>query len=69
MWSAARERLTEAGPETTLWVSENEYRFTGLPMRLVAPFMRGVLRKHQYQHMQDFKAFAEHGTDVREGNG
>lgn len=37
MWSAAREQLTEPGPETTLWVSENEYRFTGL-MRLVVPF-------------------------------
>ena len=29
MWSAVRERLTEAGPETTLWESENEYRFSG----------------------------------------
>ena len=25
MWSAARERLTEAGPRTTLWEIENEY--------------------------------------------
>ncbi|OLT03214.1 hypothetical protein BJF90_26455 [Pseudonocardia sp. CNS-004] len=69
MWSAARERLTEAGPATTLWVSENEYRFSGLPMRLVAPFMRGALRKQVQQHMQDFKAFAEQGTDVREAKG
>ncbi len=23
MWSATREQLTEAGPESTLWVSEN----------------------------------------------
>ena len=38
MWSAARDRLTEAGPETTLWASENEYRFSGLPMRLVGAF-------------------------------
>jgi hypothetical protein len=66
MWSAARERLTEAGPETTLWASENEYRFSGLPMRLVAPFMRSAFRKQLQQHMQDFKAFAEQGTDVRE---
>ena len=66
MWSAARERLTEAGPETTLWASENEYRFSGLPMRLVAPFMRGAFRKQLQQHMQDFKAFAEQGKDVRE---
>jgi hypothetical protein len=69
MWSAARERLTEAGPETTLWASENEYRFSGLPMRLVAPFMRGAFRKQLQQHMQDFKAFAEQGTDVREAKG
>ncbi|MCA0323908.1 MAG: SRPBCC family protein [Actinobacteria bacterium] len=68
MWSAAREHLTEAGPESTLWVSENEYRFTGL-MRLMAPLMRGVFIKQSRQHMEDFKAFAEHGTDVREANG
>ena len=66
MWSAARERLTEAGPESTVWASENEYRFRGLPMRLAGPFMRGAFRKQSRQHMQDFKAFAELGTDVRE---
>lgn len=66
MWNGARERFTETGPETTLWVSENEYRFSGLLMRLLAPFMRGVFRKQSQQHMRDFKAFAEQGTDVRE---
>ncbi len=65
MWNAAREQLTEATPESTLWVSENEYRFTGL-MRLMAPLMRGIFIKQSRQHMQDFKAFAEHGTDVRQ---
>jgi hypothetical protein len=68
MWSAARERLTAAGPGTTLWASENEYRFSGV-MRLVAPLMRGVFRKQSLRHMQDFKAFAEHGTDVRDTEG
>ncbi|MFD7022919.1 SRPBCC family protein [Promicromonospora sukumoe] len=66
MWNAARERLTEAGPETTLWVSENEYRFDSVLMRLVGPLMRGAFRKQSMQHMRDFKAFAENGTDVRE---
>ena len=66
MWSAAREHLTEAGPGTTLWVSENEYRFSGLLMRLVGAVMPGAFRKQSLQHMQDFKAFAERGTDVRE---
>jgi hypothetical protein len=68
MWSAARERLTEVGPNTTLWISENEYRFSGLLMRLVGLLMPGTFRKQSQQHMQDFKAFAEHGKDVREGN-
>ena len=66
MWSAARERLTETGPETTLWTSENEYRFSGLLMRLVGLLMPGSFRKQSLQHMQDFKAFAEHGKDVRQ---
>lgn len=65
MWSVSRDRLAEVGPETTLWESENEYRFSGLPMRLLSPFMRGAFRKQSRQHMQDFKAFAERGTDVR----
>jgi hypothetical protein len=67
MWNAARERLTEVSPDTTLWVSENEYRFSGLLMRLVGIVMPGTFRKQSLQHMQDFKAFAEHGKDVREG--
>lgn len=69
MWSAARERLTEAGPETTRWVSENEYRFSSVPMRLMAPVLRGAFRKQSRRHMEDFKAFAELGTDVREAEG
>jgi len=69
MWSAVRDRLTETGPETTVWASENEYRFSGLPMRLAGLFMRGAFRKQSLLHMQDFKAFAEQGTDVREAKG
>ena len=66
MWSAVRDRLTEAGPATTLWVSENEYRFSGVLMRLVGLLMPGSFRKQSRQHMRDFKAFAEEGKDVRE---
>ncbi|WP_155372424.1 SRPBCC family protein [Catellatospora vulcania] len=69
MWNAARERLTEAGPGTTLWQSENEYRFSGLLMRLVGLLMPGAFRKQSQQHMQDFKAFAEQGRDVRDEKG
>jgi hypothetical protein len=69
MWSAVRERLSEASPDTTLWVSESEYRFSGLLMRLVGFLMPASFRKQSLQHMQDFKAFAEQGKDVREGKG
>jgi hypothetical protein len=69
MWSAARERLHDAGDGTTLWESENEYRFDALPMRLLAPLMRSAFRKQTLAHMEDFRAFAEDGTDVREGEG
>jgi hypothetical protein len=66
MWSVVRDRLSELGPQTTLWESESEYRFSGLPMRIVSQVMRGAFRKQSRQHMMDFKAFAEQGTDVRE---
>ena len=38
-------------------------------MRLVGLLMPGAFRKQSRQHMQDFKAFAEQGTDVREAKG
>ena|SRR3712207_1975303 len=66
MWSAVRDRFTEAGPETTLWESESEYRFSSVPMRLVGILMPAAFRKQSLQHMRDFKAFAEEGRDVRE---
>lgn len=66
MWSAVRDRFTEARPQTTLWQSENECRFSGLMMRLVGLLMPGAFRKQSEQHMQDFKAFAEQGKDVRD---
>jgi hypothetical protein len=65
MWSAVRDQLTEAGPQTTLWQSESEYRFNGLLMRLMGLLMPGAFRKQSQQHLQDFKAFAEQGRDVR----
>lgn len=65
MWSAVHDRLTEAGPATTRWEQESEYRFSGLLMRLVGLLMPGTFRKQSLQHMQDFKAFAEQGQDVR----
>jgi hypothetical protein len=67
MWSVVRDRLTEVDPGTTLWESESEYRFSNLLIRLMALLVPGTFHKQSQQHMQDFKAFAEQGKDVRDG--
>ena len=66
IWSVVRDRLTETDPRSTLWVSDSEFRFDGVLMRLIGFVMPGTFRKQSQQHMEDFKAFAEHGNDVRE---
>jgi hypothetical protein len=66
MWQVQRDRIIDAGPNLTLWESDSEFRFDGLLMRLVALLMPGSFRKQSRQHMQDFKAFAEQGRDVRQ---
>ncbi|MFF1816815.1 SRPBCC family protein [Kribbella sp. NPDC058245] len=66
MWSVVRDRLTAATPETTYWESESEFRFSGLLMRVMALLMPRAFHKQSHQHLQDFKAFAEQGKDVRE---
>lgn len=63
----ASPRLGRRGPETTLWEQASEYRFDSLLMRLLARLVPGSFHKQSQQHMQDFKAFAEQGKDVREG--
>ena len=64
MHSITRDRLVPISGGRTWWSSEEEYRFDG-PMGLIAPVMKGAFRKQSLLHMEDFKAFAEHGTDVR----
>lgn len=66
MWNVVRDRLTETGPETTLWESESEFRFSSSLMRLMGFLMPSVFRRQSQQHMRDFKAFAEQEKDVRE---
>lgn len=65
MSSFVQDRLTEVDPGATLWESASEYRFEGLMMRIVGLLMPGAFRRQSQQHMEDFKAFAEEGKDVR----
>ena len=60
-----RIRLTELGPEKTRLDAENEFVFSGF-MKVMAFLMKGAFPKQTRQIMNDFKALAETGTDVRD---
>lgn len=49
---------------STRWISETEFQFSGLGMKLMGLLMPGAFKKQSLKYMQDFKAFAENGTSV-----
>lgn len=57
--------FTEEGPETTLWRTINHLTITGWMMKIMSFFMPDCSRKESWKFMQNFKAFAETGADVR----
>lgn len=59
-------RFVALSPSQTRWESDNEFRFSGLFMKFIGLVMRGAFPKQSQQYMQDFKAFAEQGVDVRQ---
>ncbi|MFM7925286.1 MAG: SRPBCC family protein [Planctomycetaceae bacterium] len=59
-------RFISLSPSQTRWESDNEFRFSGLFMRIIGLVMRGAFPKQSQQYLQDFKAFAERGVDVRQ---
>lgn len=59
-----RNRFLELGPNQTRWVSENQFQFRGF-MRLVALLFARQFPKQSLKYLQDFKAFAENGTEVK----
>lgn len=66
--NVVRNRFLELEGGRTKWESENEFRFSGL-MKLVGFFMRSAFPKQSLKYMQDFRNFAENGTDVRDEEG
>ena len=48
------------------WVSESEFQFTGLALKLMSWLMPGTFRKQSMVYLQDFKNFAETGASVSE---
>ena len=55
----------EAGEGRTKWTSNNDCKASGM-MRVMMWVMPGCAKKQSYAYMENFKAFAEEGKDVRE---
>ena len=60
-------RFEEVSDSTTRLVSDQEFVFEGLMMRIMGALFGSMFRKQSMKYMTDFKAFAEHGRDVRQG--
>ena len=67
VFNIVRNTFTEIDPNRTRWVSENEFQFSGF-MKLMGVLMKGAFPKQSLKYMQDFKDFAENGTDVRDAS-
>jgi len=49
---------------TTKWISESEFEFSGFFMKLMGFLMPGMFKKQSVKYLKDFKAFAEEGTSL-----
>ena len=58
-----KNRFVAVTPETTRWIAEHEFVFSGF-MKLVGLLAKGAFPRQSQKYMQDFKAFAEDGIDV-----
>ena len=48
----------------TRWISESEFQFEGLGMKIMAFLMPGSFKKQSRKYAEDFKNFAEKGISV-----
>jgi hypothetical protein len=59
VWNRVENRFFEDGADKTRWVSNNEFKFSGLMMRAMGFLMPSAFRKQSRKFMEDFKTFAE----------
>ena len=61
--NVVKSNLVEVSPDTTRLVNENEFVFSGF-MKVIGFLAKKAFPRQSLKYMQDFKAFAEQGTDV-----
>ncbi len=59
IYNFQKNRFEITGPNQTRWVSETEFKFSSLSMKVFAWLMPSAFKKESLKYMQKFKAFAE----------
>jgi carbon monoxide dehydrogenase subunit G len=59
VWSLTENHFTEEGPGRTRYRTVNEWRLTGLVVRLVATLMPGAFKKQSFAYMENLKRVCE----------
>lgn len=59
VFNIVSNKFISEGMDTTRWISENEFQFTSLPMKIFGFFMPGMFRKQSLKYLENFKKFAE----------
>jgi hypothetical protein len=60
VWNEVKNRFEETASGTTIWYTQNEFRFEGF-MKLMAMLMPGAFKRQSFKYMKLFKSFAEEG--------
>ncbi len=61
VWNLVENRFSEAGPDSTRWRIDTEFRCTGLVLRLMTLFAPGLFRRETLKFQNQFKDFVEAG--------
>ena len=57
--SFIRNTFIEKGENETLWVTETDFKFKTLPMKIMGPLMKRNFVRRTYRDMERFMEFAE----------
>jgi hypothetical protein len=64
VYNLQKNYFIELDEHSTKWVSESEFRFSSLGMKLMGWLMPGAFKKQSQKYLEDFKNFAEKGASI-----
>jgi hypothetical protein len=59
VWNEVKNYFFEEEKDATKWVTENEFIFSGVFMKMMGWLMPGAFKKQSNKYLEDFKQFAE----------